>query len=210
MPVLPPTELSTWASRLVGICTKGMPRRTLAATKPARSPTTPPPRATIASPRSSRASSTRSQTVSNTSKRLLASPGGSRIETKPMAARLQRILQGGQVMPGDRFVGDDGDAGTGQRLRDARAGTRQQVAADQDVVGPGAEIDGDPLRGDVVCVRVCSLCHRVPCGHGVSASADATAGSAARPRCRSSASTMSTTTASCGTSRDQIATSARA
>ena len=26
-PVLPPTELSTWASREVGICTKGIPRR---------------------------------------------------------------------------------------------------------------------------------------------------------------------------------------
>ncbi len=30
MPVLPPTELSTWASSDVGICTKRTPRRTMA------------------------------------------------------------------------------------------------------------------------------------------------------------------------------------
>ena len=46
MPVLPPTELSTWASRVVGIWTKSMPRSRTAAAKPVRSPTTPPPSAT--------------------------------------------------------------------------------------------------------------------------------------------------------------------
>ena len=45
MPVLPPTEESTCASSVVGICTKRMPRRTMLAAKPARSPITPPPSA---------------------------------------------------------------------------------------------------------------------------------------------------------------------
>src|SRR5256885_342645 len=47
IPVLPPTELSTCASRLVGTCTKLQPRLTMADAKPATSPTTPPPRATL-------------------------------------------------------------------------------------------------------------------------------------------------------------------
>ena len=51
MATLPPTEESTWASRVVGTCTKSTPRRMVAAAKPARSPTTPPPRATTASVR---------------------------------------------------------------------------------------------------------------------------------------------------------------
>ena len=33
MPVLPPTEESTWASSVVGTCTKRTPRRTIAAAK---------------------------------------------------------------------------------------------------------------------------------------------------------------------------------
>ena len=44
---VPPTELSTCASSVVGTCTNGTPRRYVAATKPARSPTTPPPSATM-------------------------------------------------------------------------------------------------------------------------------------------------------------------
>jgi len=48
--VLPPTEESTIASRVVGNCTQSMPRIQQAAAKPARSPTTPPPSAyTVAS-----------------------------------------------------------------------------------------------------------------------------------------------------------------
>ena len=47
-PVFPPTEASTIASREVGTWRKGMPRRNVAATNPARSPTTPPPTATMA------------------------------------------------------------------------------------------------------------------------------------------------------------------
>ena len=45
IPVLPPTELSTWASRVVGIWTKSMPRSRTLAAKPVRSPMTPPPSA---------------------------------------------------------------------------------------------------------------------------------------------------------------------
>ena len=44
-PVLPPIAASTWASRVVGICTNSMPRRKQPAANPARSPTLPPPKA---------------------------------------------------------------------------------------------------------------------------------------------------------------------
>ena len=47
-PTLPPIALSTCASSVVGTWTSGMPRRKVAAAKPAMSPTTPPPTATIA------------------------------------------------------------------------------------------------------------------------------------------------------------------
>ena len=50
--VLPPMELSTCASTVVGTHTQGTPRSQVAAANPARSPTTPPPRATTAPPRS--------------------------------------------------------------------------------------------------------------------------------------------------------------
>ena len=52
MPVLPPTDESTWASSVVGIWMKSTPRRRMAAAKPVRSPMTPPPKATIVSRRS--------------------------------------------------------------------------------------------------------------------------------------------------------------
>ena len=44
-PVLPPSALSTCATTVVGRWTSGRPRSSVAATNPARSPTTPPPRA---------------------------------------------------------------------------------------------------------------------------------------------------------------------
>src|SRR5919198_204850 len=73
MPVLPPTDESTCASRLVGTWMKSRPRRTLAAAKPARSPTTPPPSATTRSPRSILAAISASQTRSNVA--MLFEPG---------------------------------------------------------------------------------------------------------------------------------------
>ena len=63
MPVLPPTDELTCASRVVGTCTKSTPRRTQAAAKPARSPITPPPSARTRSPRSMRAATIASHTV---------------------------------------------------------------------------------------------------------------------------------------------------
>ena len=42
---MPPTLLSTIATTVVGIWISGRPRRNVAATKPARSPVTPPPTA---------------------------------------------------------------------------------------------------------------------------------------------------------------------
>jgi hypothetical protein len=46
-PTFPPTALSTMDRRVVGTMSKGRPRANVAATKPARSPITPPPTATI-------------------------------------------------------------------------------------------------------------------------------------------------------------------
>ena len=60
IPVLPPTELSTCASSVVGTCTKRTPRRRMAAAKPTRSPITPPPSATTRSRRSTFCSSSHS------------------------------------------------------------------------------------------------------------------------------------------------------
>ena len=55
MPTLPPIELSTIASSVVGTPTQSTPRIQVAAAKPARSPTTPPPIATTSPSRPSRA-----------------------------------------------------------------------------------------------------------------------------------------------------------
>ena len=45
IPDLPPTEESTWASRVVGIFIKLTPLRNVSAEKLAKSPITPPPKA---------------------------------------------------------------------------------------------------------------------------------------------------------------------
>ena len=76
MAVLPPTEESTCASSVVGICTTAMPRRTMLAAKPARSPITPPPSAITQSRRSSPISSRRSHSPASAAKLFVASPGG--------------------------------------------------------------------------------------------------------------------------------------
>ena len=76
MATLPPTEESTWESRVVGICTKSTPRRTVAAAKPARSPTTPPPRATTASVRVSPAAIMASHSSDSRPAHLAPSPAG--------------------------------------------------------------------------------------------------------------------------------------
>ena len=73
---MPPTEESTWASRVVGIWMKSTPRRMVAAAKPARSPTTPPPRATTASVRVRPKSIMFSQSSVSMAGDLLLSPAG--------------------------------------------------------------------------------------------------------------------------------------
>ncbi len=50
-PVFPPTLASACDTRLVGIWTKSIPRRNVAAAKPPMSPVTPPPRVTTISVR---------------------------------------------------------------------------------------------------------------------------------------------------------------
>ncbi len=74
MPTLPPTELSTCASSVVGTCTNRSPRANVAATNPARSPTTPPPSATTTDLRSAPWSSICSHSSAATSADLLCSP----------------------------------------------------------------------------------------------------------------------------------------
>ncbi len=73
--VLPPTELSTCASSVVGTWTKRQPRRRIAAANPVRSPTTPPPSAMTASPRSTPRVSSVSTTVSSVRQFFCPSPG---------------------------------------------------------------------------------------------------------------------------------------
>ena len=43
MPVFPPTELSTWESKVVGTCMHFTPLSTIELAKPTKSPVTPPP-----------------------------------------------------------------------------------------------------------------------------------------------------------------------
>ncbi len=65
---------STWASSVVGTWTTGMPRRNVAATKPAMSPITPPPTATTKSPRSVPTSISQSYIASTPRRVLRSSP----------------------------------------------------------------------------------------------------------------------------------------
>ena len=86
-PVLPPIEASIIASSDVGHCTTGTPRMKVAATNPARSPTTPPPSATTVVSRPQPASSSPSVTRAQVSRVLCASPDGMTCtDTGPCAA----------------------------------------------------------------------------------------------------------------------------
>ena len=80
MPVLPPTEESTWASSVVGTWMKSTPRSSTAAAKPARSPTTPPPSATSVVLRSGRRSSSSFISWPKAPNSLLLSPAGTVID----------------------------------------------------------------------------------------------------------------------------------
>ena len=75
--VLPPTEESTIASRVVGNCTMSTPRIQHAAAKPARSPTTPPPSASTVASRVAPSPASASITSPNRDSVFSCSPGGS-------------------------------------------------------------------------------------------------------------------------------------
>ena len=127
MPVLPPTLESTWASRVVGICTKGRPRKVAAAAKPARSPTTPPPSAMTAVRRSTPRASRWSTSSAQPSTDFEASPGSiSTVPTvKPALSRPCHEL--GQMERGDGPVGHDDGAALGQDGREQAAGAGEQA-----------------------------------------------------------------------------------
>mmetsp|Transcript_30483 Transcript_30483/g.98479 ORF Transcript_30483/g.98479 Transcript_30483/m.98479 type:complete len:224 (+) Transcript_30483:3907-4578(+) len=73
--VFPPTDESSIAIMDVGTCTTGTPRMNVAATKPVRSPTTPPPSATMQVSRMQRCDSMKSSICSLYSRFLELSPG---------------------------------------------------------------------------------------------------------------------------------------
>ena len=91
MATLPPMDESTWASSVVGACTRPMPRWKVAATKPARSPTTPPPRATRVSERAKPASMSRPHSASAAARRLAPLPRVDRQDDRRVPRRRQRI-----------------------------------------------------------------------------------------------------------------------
>ncbi len=90
-PTLPPTELSTCASSVVGTCTKVSPRANVAATNPARSPTTPPPIAMTTDLRSVPSSSSLSHNSAALATDLVASPG-STTNRSTVAPACDRLL----------------------------------------------------------------------------------------------------------------------
>jgi len=76
IPVLPPTEESTWANKVVGTWINRMPRIKLAAPNPAISPTTPPPSAMIMLWRSAPCASSSSKISCKCCQSLNDSPSG--------------------------------------------------------------------------------------------------------------------------------------
>ena len=143
MPVLPPTELSTWASSVVGICTKSMPRAAgWPAAKPVRSPTTPPPSAT--STRRDRDARQHAIQQPAESVELLAAFACRYDELAALDAGLvQGRLELRQVKRADGRVADDDGAAWLRGLGNQRAGPIQQALADQNVVGALAQCYGN-------------------------------------------------------------------
>ena len=200
MPVLPPTEESTCASSVVGICTKRMPRRTMLAAKPARSPITPPPSAITQSPRSSPISSRRSHSRGQRREALGRLAGRQDLRAGVAARGLQARLQRGQVARGDVLVGDD--AASARRRAAASMSSPARAAAGRARSArrrSGAERDADRSSAAPVLASVASAL-RVSGSDG--------SGCAVRPARRrassglcASASMISPTMVSCGTSR---------
>src|SRR5438034_1130639 len=79
MAALPPIAASTWPTRVVGTATQSIPRRYVAATKPATSVVQPPPKATSVPPRSSRSCRQRRSAVATV---FASSPAGT-VSTRP-------------------------------------------------------------------------------------------------------------------------------
>ena len=88
--VLPPTEESTIASRVVGSCTQSMPRIQQAAVKPARSPTTPPPRANTVASRVAPSVARESIAALKLARVLCASPAGMTCTASRRSGRARR------------------------------------------------------------------------------------------------------------------------
>ena len=151
IPVLPPTELSTWASSVVGTCTKPTPRRSTAAAKPARSPITPPPKAThqvvAADLLGDQPLDRRARAPAQP---LVASPGGSASTPPRSRPRRARRASAGRCSAATRASVSTATRGRRRSGRDLGARPREQARADADVVGARAERHGDGL-GQVGC-----------------------------------------------------------
>ena len=116
-PVLPPRLESTIANKEVGTTTQEIPRRKVAAAKPARSPTTPPPRATTVLPRSIPAD-------------------------RNACHNLDTVIQGFM-----RFSGRDGDAlGPDSRLPEIGNQQRVEVVCPNIFIGHNHQRPAQPTR----------------------------------------------------------------
>ena len=136
--VLPPIAASTWATRLVGTGVQAMPRRYVAAAKPAASVVQPPPSATIVPLRSRRRSCQRRSSAASV---FASSPGGSSCVSARRGA--ERELRVHAVDAGDVRVRDERDrAVAGHEL----AEPLQRAALDVDAGGGEHDVVGVASR----------------------------------------------------------------
>ena len=118
-----------------------MPRRVIAAAKPARSPTTPPPSATTTSPRSQPRFQDRLDDLLQLLEALRAFARRNDDLGAVDAGRAQRGAERRQVELRDVLVGDDRGVAAREERGDPRAGLREQPGADHDIVASRAELD---------------------------------------------------------------------
>ncbi len=146
-PSCPPTEESTWASKVVGIWMKGTPRSRIDAANPARSPITPPPSARMVVDRSQPACCSVSSSRSRCAKSLVPSPGDSTSVVWAIAAVSSeacrvfrwRTARFSSVTMKTRFC-----FSRGRRISPAWP---EEVGCDMDVVAALAEIDANDGHG---------------------------------------------------------------
>ena len=143
MAVLPPTELSTWANRVVGIWMKSMPRSSIAAAKPVISPITPPPNATTTLPRSM-------PRIEHVARQLLQKGEILGVLARRQdhglmgdAGAFERGLQARQMQRRDMFIRHHGHAFLAQERGDVLAGRIEQTAASFDDIAAFAQRNGD-------------------------------------------------------------------